>query len=115
MTLFPHPPFSPLHRNQIEADPLRLRQVLTNLSTNAMKFTEDGHIIMSVQLVELDPLDDYSSPQDHHVPHLLFRVMDTGIGMDTETMSRLFERFYQGRITTTCKVSCGSGVRWGDM
>jgi len=84
---------------------LRLRQVLTNLSTNSMKFTDEGSVTIAVELVELHPDDDYAAEEGMTVPHLLFRVRDTGIGMDESTMFSLFQRFYQGNRTMKRMVS----------
>ena len=78
--------------------------MLTNLSTNAMKFTDEGCIVLSVEPVELHPDDDYASPHNMHIPHLLFRVIDTGIGMNPDTVHSLFQRFYQGETSFARKV-----------
>eukprot|EP00049_Salpingoeca_infusionum_P005590 m.94034 g.94034 ORF g.94034 m.94034 type:complete len:972 (-) comp13015_c1_seq1:437-3352(-) len=91
------------------ADQLRLRQVLTNLSTNAMKFTDVGYVSLSVSLVSLHEDDDYASPRGRSIQHLLFRVIDTGEGMNQETMTNLFQRFYQGTKTITKAVG-GAGL-----
>ena len=84
---------------------MRLRQVLTNLLTNAAKFTDSGHVVASVELVELAPADDFASPSGETVPHLLFKVRDTGAGMREETQASLFQRFFQGQTGTTRVVS----------
>lgn len=84
---------------QIFADALRLRQVITNLATNAMKFTDEGHVTVSAELVELDPQFNYAPTDRSDLPHLLFKVKDTGIGMTSETMLNLFQRFYQSKAT----------------
>ncbi|MGI9173711.1 MAG: response regulator [Rhodothermales bacterium] len=70
---------------QVEADPTRLRQVLMNLVSNAIKFTEAGHVEVLVRRVR--------SSEDEHV--LEFRVEDTGIGIAKEEQLRIFESFYQ--------------------
>jgi hypothetical protein len=67
-------------------DPDRLRQVLINLVSNAIKFTETGGVIMRVQPVALD----------NGAPGLRFSVLDTGIGLAGDARSRLFESFTQG-------------------
>lgn len=64
----------------MQADPLRLRQILLNLLGNAAKFTEQGEIRLRVQRGPLG---------------LLFEVSDTGIGMDQEQLGRLFQDFVQ--------------------
>ena len=72
-------------------DPLRLGQVLTNLTSNALKFTESGAIIVRVELVE----------RHKATVQLRFSVKDTGIGIETEKVANLFESFYQVDTSTT--------------
>lgn len=68
-----------------DSDPLRLKQVLINLLSNAMKFTDKG----SVELhVGLDVTRDNNAS-------MRFEVVDTGIGMSDEQLSRLFQAFVQ--------------------
>ncbi|WP_200284224.1 ATP-binding protein [Rhabdochromatium marinum] len=67
-------------------DPLRLRQVLSNLLSNAIKFTEHGTISLCLQCLE----------QSDQQVRLRWSVGDTGIGMDQDTQSRLFQPFTQG-------------------
>jgi signal transduction histidine kinase/DNA-binding LacI/PurR family transcriptional regulator/AraC-like DNA-binding protein len=62
----------------IQADPVRLRQILLNLLSNALKFTERGHITLGAQV----------SP-----PHLHLWVEDTGIGIPPDQQERIFEPF----------------------
>jgi signal transduction histidine kinase/DNA-binding response OmpR family regulator len=78
----------------VKADPIRLRQVLTNLVSNAIKFTESGGVIrVEVNLRE----------SDHEHQEIVFAVRDTGIGMDRETIARLFRSFSQADASTTRK------------
>ena len=70
------------------ADAGRLRQVLINLTSNAIKFTDTGHIDLSIMLAEADPGAD-----DRAI--LRFEVSDTGPGIDPEAQTRLFEPFEQ--------------------
>ncbi|HEV7914163.1 MAG TPA: histidine kinase dimerization/phospho-acceptor domain-containing protein, partial [Albitalea sp.] len=70
----------------VHGDPLRLRQVLTNLVANAIKFTECGEVV-----VDLRPDDSPASTTG--AIDLLFNVRDTGIGIDTEVLPRLFSAF----------------------
>lgn len=72
-------------------DPLRLTQILTNLVGNAVKFTESGTITISVIVTQED--DNYY--------HLLFSIKDTGIGMNTEAQSKLFQEFSQADTSIT--------------
>lgn len=74
------------------SDPLRLRQVLTNLMGNALKFTENGRIVLQVSARTL-----VSDPQRWA---LCFAVQDTGIGMTPEQQTRLFTAFEQASSDT---------------
>ncbi|MBC8343956.1 MAG: response regulator [Bacteroidetes bacterium] len=67
-------------------DPNRLRQVFTNLISNAIKFTEKGKIILGYEL------------QDHNIQ---FYVSDTGIGMSPEDLNIIFDRFSQAKNSLT--------------
>ena len=80
-------------------DPTRLGQVLTNLASNAVKFTESGEIILSI-----DRLD-----QREEGVTLQFSVRDTGIGMSEAQMGRLFHAFAQADDGTTRKYG-GTGL-----
>ena len=71
------------------ADPDRLRQVLVNLISNAIKFTEAGGVVVRVQPVALGP----------QRPGLRFSVLDTGIGLTADARARLFESFTQGEAS----------------
>jgi PAS domain S-box-containing protein len=76
------------------SDPLRLGQVLLNLLTNAVKFTAEGSVTL-----------DAARRGDQ----LVFRVTDTGIGMDQAQLGELFIPFHQGDASTTRKFG-GSGL-----
>ena len=84
---------------ELFGDALRLRQVLTNLLSNAVKFTSAGH----VQLM-LEPICESSSEVTLH-----FAVEDTGIGISTEQLARLFSEFTQADGSTTRKYG-GTGL-----
>ena len=71
--------------HQLIGDQLRLSQVIVNLTNNAMKFTEKGHIILSIR----------SEMLDSEKLKLKFEVRDTGIGMTQEQMDKLFKPFSQ--------------------
>ncbi|HEX7777398.1 MAG TPA: ATP-binding protein [Parvibaculum sp.] len=73
------------------SDPDRLRQVLVNLISNAIKFTETGGVILRVQPVTVDRNDP--------TPALRFSVLDTGIGLTPDAQVRLFDSFTQGEAT----------------
>jgi two-component system sensor histidine kinase/response regulator len=85
---------------QIVGDDLRLRQILTNLISNAMKFTQKGEVFVGVHLVK------EADSQDMVIE---FDVRDTGIGIATEKLNRLFKAFSQVDSTTTRKYG-GTGL-----
>ncbi|GJL78632.1 MAG: hypothetical protein NPINA01_16210 [Nitrospinaceae bacterium] len=80
-------------------DPHRLRQVLTNLIGNAIKFTEQGEVLLRA---ELDP--ESESPGG-----LLFSVSDTGVGIPDEKLESIFASFSQADSSTTRKYG-GTGL-----
>jgi PAS domain S-box-containing protein len=80
-------------------DPLRLGQILINLTNNAVKFTDKGEIIVTVSLRERT---------DDHVT-LDVSVRDTGIGMNREQIGKLFQSFSQADTSTTRKYG-GTGL-----
>ena len=80
-------------------DPLRLGQILVNYANNAVKFTEEGEIIVRVT----------EASRDDAGVLLRFEVQDTGIGLTPEQQSRLFRSFEQGDSSTTRKYG-GTGL-----
>jgi signal transduction histidine kinase/CheY-like chemotaxis protein len=80
-------------------DPLRLGQILVNLSNNAVKFTDSGEIIVTTELIKKD---------DTRVT-LKFSVRDSGIGMTAEQAAKLFQPFTQADSSTTRKYG-GTGL-----
>ena len=83
-------------------DPLRLGQILLNLSNNAIKFTDRGEIVISTEVVP-DPIAEKSEVM------LQFSVGDTGIGMSQEQIDKLFQSFSQADVSTTRKYG-GTGL-----
>jgi two-component system, sensor histidine kinase and response regulator len=80
-------------------DPLRLGQVLINLCNNAVKFTEEGEIVISTGVVE----------KDEESVTLRFCVRDTGVGLTAEQRGKLFQAFSQADTSTTRKYG-GTGL-----
>ncbi|MBI2890365.1 MAG: response regulator [Nitrospirae bacterium] len=80
-------------------DPDRLRQVLVNLIGNAIKFTDTGEIVVSVE----------NAPGEEETGQLLFSVKDSGIGIPTDKQEKIFEAFVQADSTTTRRYG-GTGL-----
>src|SRR5262249_7815432 len=89
----PHTP------DRLVGDPGRLTQVITNLVGNAIKFTEKGEVVVTVESASID--------QDAVV--LAFAVSDTGIGIPKEKQSVIFEAFSQADSSTTRRFG-GTGL-----
>jgi signal transduction histidine kinase/CheY-like chemotaxis protein/ABC-type amino acid transport substrate-binding protein len=85
--------------HELFGDPLRLGQVLLNLASNALKFTEKGQIVIAVE----------ESRRDDRRVWLEFSVSDSGIGMTAEQLGRLFKAFSQADSSTTRKYG-GTGL-----
>ena len=83
----------------IEVDGTRLRQTLSNLVSNAVKFTDKGIITVSVTLLE----------RQTDQARLLFRVIDSGIGIRKEDQEKIFEPFRQG-VLSSDKKEQGTGL-----
>ncbi len=86
-------------RLAMRGDPVRLRQVLTNLVSNAIKFTERGQIAIEVK----KKTDSRTNTE------LLFSVRDTGVGIASEVQARLFKPFTQADASTT-RLHGGTGL-----
>ncbi|MEP5764177.1 MAG: PAS-domain containing protein [Halieaceae bacterium] len=80
-------------------DPLRLGQVLINIGNNAIKFTEEGEVVVAVRALE----------RTGDSVRLQFSVKDSGIGMSVEQKARLFQAFSQADASTTRKFG-GTGL-----
>jgi two-component system sensor histidine kinase/response regulator len=94
--------------DRLVGDPLRLRQVLTNLVGNALKFTEHGEIDLTVEVA--DVTDGQRHDDDEGEPiRLRFCVRDTGMGMSPEQQSLLFTPFTQADNSITRKYG-GTGL-----
>ncbi|MDB5253426.1 MAG: multi-sensor hybrid histidine kinase [Flaviaesturariibacter sp.] len=85
--------------NGLSGDALRLKQVLTNLVANAVKFTQEGGITIMVRAME----------ESDDVARIRFRITDSGIGMTSAQLSKLFQRFEQGESDISRKFG-GTGL-----
>ncbi len=94
-----HLHIDPSVRLPVRGDPVRLRQVLTNLISNAVKFTERGSISLHVRKT--------GETASQHLLH--FEVRDTGIGIAPEAQARLFRAFSQADASTT-RLYGGTGL-----
>ena len=84
----------------IRTDPTRLRQILINLTANAVKFTEKGSVCLTISIKP--------SLRDQH-PLLEFKITDSGIGIAPEHQAQLFQPFVQGDTSITRQYG-GSGL-----
>ncbi len=83
----------------LKGDPLRLGQILINLGNNAVKFTEQGEIVVGIEKVS----------EDANGVELHFWVKDSGIGMTPEQCAKMFQSFSQADASTTRKYG-GTGL-----
>lgn len=88
-----------LQHGEFIGDALRLQQILLNIVDNAVKFTETGSITLKIAATEDTP----------EATQLAFSVTDTGIGMDSSALKRIFSPFEQADSSTTRKYG-GSGL-----
>jgi len=85
--------------NNLVGDPLRLGQILLNLSNNAIKFTEKGELVVKTKLLEKNDTNIF----------VRFDVQDTGIGLTKKQQGKLFQAFSQADTSTTRKYG-GTGL-----
>ena len=83
----------------IEVDATRLRQVIWNLVSNAMKFTKEGGVVMTVSA---DVEDDYAT--------IIMEVEDTGIGIPDEELDKIFAMYYQVKSGKDNLHAVGTGI-----
>jgi PAS domain S-box-containing protein len=86
-------------------DPGLMRQVLTNLLGNAVKFTEQGEVVLEVAPV----FSDQEPPGEPQLATLLFSIKDTGIGISPDKLDYIFEKFAQADASTTRRYG-GTGL-----
>jgi len=103
----------------IHADPTRISQVVSNLLTNAIKFTAKGQIVLKVSMLSVsrdtklvgkcdDTLKECDT-NDTIRPMLYISIIDTGIGLDIDTQKKLFKPFSQADSSTS-RVYGGTGL-----
>ncbi len=85
--------------NELIGDEIRLKQIITNLTNNAIKYTKEGSVTIRVEVENLD----------HKKGTFKFSVIDTGIGISEEDKEKLFQAFSQIDSTTTRKYG-GTGL-----
>jgi PAS domain S-box-containing protein len=90
--------------SQFLGDPVRIRQIVVNLLGNAIKFTGDGEILVSIRKVS----NSYQVDRKSFIK-LAIEVKDTGIGIRKEKMQKIFESFTQADTSTTRKYG-GTGL-----
>ncbi len=94
--LFDYDPSCPKH---VIGDPGRIRQILLNFASNAIKFTEQGHVLVTIACESID----------QEKATFLFSIKDTGIGIRPQTREKLFQSFTQEDASTTRKFG-GTGL-----
>jgi PAS domain S-box-containing protein len=96
-----------VHQNvpaSVRGDPTRVRQILTNLVSNAIKFTEAGEVFIDLHVTGTEEVAGVGT-----VAMVRAEVRDTGIGMSEEVISRLFSAFTQADSSTTRRYG-GTGL-----
>jgi signal transduction histidine kinase/DNA-binding response OmpR family regulator len=81
-------------------DKIRIKQIIINLTSNSIKFTQTGHVLIKVILKERLPNGD---------ANILFEIHDTGIGIPEDKINHLFKKFVQAEMSTTRKYG-GTGL-----
>lgn len=90
--------FDPSAPKFVVGDPSRIRQILMNLTGNAIKFTEKGHVLITVR-----------GERENGNVRLFFEVQDTGVGIPEDKLDYIFEKFSQAEESTTRKFG-GTGL-----
>jgi CheY-like chemotaxis protein len=99
---------APQTPHSVVGDPTRVRQILTNLLSNALKFTEKGEVVLQVDGEAVNG-EAVTGEADGERYRLHFAVRDTGIGISEEGIKRLFQSFSQVDASTTRRYG-GTGL-----
>ncbi|MFQ5729569.1 MAG: ATP-binding protein [Waddliaceae bacterium] len=91
--------YAPSSPTKVVGDPTRIRQIMTNLISNAIKFTQEGNV--SINIFSRSSVNDEAL--------FRFEIRDTGIGISQEKKERIFDKFSQADISTTRKFG-GTGL-----
>jgi len=101
----------------IKSDINRIKQVLLNLLSNSIKFTDDGNIILNVEKINYNTARKLYSMNKKEIPpyndkyvYVRFDIEDTGCGIDKDDVSKLFKSFSQVDNQSTSKVYQGTGL-----
>ncbi|GAB2676504.1 ATP-binding protein [Aliiglaciecola aliphaticivorans] len=107
--LFVNAILSPEPLPEVYADPARLRQIIANLTSNAIKFTEHGEVNVSIRRVPCYHPHNPSTEQASEMSGFEIKIQDTGIGMAPDRQQKVFEMFTQADASTTRKYG-GTGL-----
>lgn len=91
--------YEPTTPNRFIGDPTRIRQIVTNLAGNAVKFTHHGHVLIRVTTERTGPAE----------VELKIEIEDTGVGIDDDKIGMIFEKFTQADRSTT-RIYGGTGL-----
>ncbi len=90
----------PIAQAHVVADPIRIKQILLNLTSNALKFTDTGHILITA----------CTDGEEQDERRVSFRIEDTGCGISADARERLFEAFAQGHADDDAPEHGGTGL-----
>lgn len=94
-----------LGQQTVLTDKGRLRQIVTNLISNAIRYTESGSIHIGVRVVRM-----HNSPDEPLPERIEIAVIDTGLGIDAAEQRQVFEPYYQGKAGQQLACSTGLGL-----
>ncbi len=94
--------YAPGAPHYVIADPVRVRQILSNLISNAIKFTPKGQVVVTVE-------PEAELNRDAGMAGFRFKIIDSGIGISRTAQEKIFEKFTQADTSTTRKYG-GSGL-----